>query len=280
MQLILRDKKLPLNRPLIMGILNVTPDSFSDGGRYATTAKAVKRAFEMDAEGADIIDIGGESSRPGSLKISPREEIRRVVPVIEKIREKNRKIPVSVDTYKPEVAEAALKAGADMINDITGGVFDPRCMELAAKYGAGYVIMHMQGTPENMQKAPRYSKKGVVSNIKSFLKKQVKAALRAGIKKQGLVIDPGIGFGKTLRHNFEIIDSLGAFCRLGLPVLAGASRKSMIGKVLGLGPDERLFGTAATTAVLAMKGASIIRVHDVREMKETALMAHAMANFR
>jgi dihydropteroate synthase len=279
MQLMLRDKKLKLDRPIIMGILNVTPDSFSDGGCFSSPEEAAERAIEMAEEGADIIDIGGESSRPGSLKISAEEEINRIIPVIKVLRAKNKGTVVSVDTYKSEVASRAVMEGADMINDISGGTFDPVIMNVAAESGAAYVIMHMNGTPENMQTNPQYSTAGVVSDIKAFFEQRIQAALSAGIKKEGIVLDPGIGFGKTLGQNFEILESLNVFCSLGFPVLIGTSRKSFIGKMLNAEPDERLFGTAATVALSISKGASIVRVHDIKEMKDTAVMAYAMVNF-
>jgi dihydropteroate synthase len=280
MQLILRDKKITLDRPIIMGILNVTPDSFSDGGRFKDPKQAALRALEMAEEGADIIDIGGESSRPGSLKISAEEEIKRILPVIKFFREKNTQTPVSVDTYKAETAGRAVSAGADMINDISAGNFDPPIMSVAAESGAAYVIMHMNGEPGSMQDAPQYSGAGVVSDIRHFFEIRIKAALSAGIRKESLVLDPGIGFGKTLRHNLEILESLKDFTVLGFPVLVGTSRKAMIGKILGKTPAERIFGTAATVALSVAKGASILRVHDVKEMKDTAAMADAMVNFR
>lgn len=280
MELILRDKKITLNRPIIMGILNVTPDSFSDGGQFITPDAAVKRAFEMVKQGADIIDIGGESSRPGALKISAEEELRRIIPVIKLFRVMDAKTPVSVDTYKSETARQALAAGADMVNDISGGVFDPVIMHAAAEAGAAFVIMHMKGTPEKMQENPDYSAAGAVSDIKLFFEDRVKAALSAGIRKESLVLDPGIGFGKTLRHNLEILESLKFFCGLGYPVMTGTSRKSMIGKILNAGPADRIFGTAATVALSIANGAKIIRVHDIKEMRDTAIMADAMVNFR
>ncbi len=268
-------KKIPLEKTVIMGILNVTPDSFYDGGRHGETAAAVDYGLEMIKKGAGIIDVGGESTRPGAAGVEAGEEIKRVVPVIKGIREKDTCIPVSVDTYKKETAEAALSAGADIINDISGGNSDSAMMEFAGKSGAGYVIMHIQGTPGNMQEAPAYSDKGVVSDIKDYFKERISAALGSGIKRESLVIDPGIGFGKTAGHNLEIISSLDAFREFGVPVMTGVSRKSMIGRITGKKADKRIYGTAASVAVSVFKGADLVRVHDVEEMKDAAAMAEA-----
>ena len=264
----------------IMGILNITPDSFSDGGMFVENDKAVRHALEMIGQGADVVDIGGESTRPGAAKVPAMQEIARVVPVIKAIKAADANALISVDTYKSLTAREALNAGADIINDISGGTFEPEIMEIAAESGAGFVIMHINGTPEKMQENPIYSSLGVIDDIKSFFRERILSALAAGLKKENLILDPGIGFGKTLRHNFEIIDRLSEFKEFGLPILVGTSRKSMIGKVLGLEADKRLFGTAASVALCTAKGADMLRVHDVKEMKETALMTRAMTSYK
>lgn len=245
----------------VMGILNVTPDSFSDGGRYLEPERAVERAREMLRNGAEIIDIGGESSRPGSKRIDAEEELSRIIPVIEDIRDETDAI-ISVDTYKPEVADKALSAGADMINDIYG-LRKEGMAETAAEYDAGMVIMHMQGDPENMQNNPHYE--DAVGEITGFLRNQAEKAIKAGIAPESIVVDPGIGFGKTVKHNLEIMKELDSFRSLGYPVLAGVSRKSFIGKTLDLPVEERLEASLAMAALAISKGASIIRAHDVKE---------------
>ena len=261
---------LTLDRPLIMGILNVTPDSFSDGGRFFDVKAAVAHAKQMVADGADAIDIGGESTRPNSERISSEEELRRVVPVIKALL-KELAVPLSIDTMKPEVAEACLKLGVHMLNDITG-LRNPRMIEIAAKYNVPTIIMHMQGTPETMQVSPKYN--NVVSDIKKYLKVQAAKAKKAGIGQ--IIIDPGIGFGKTVEHNLAIIKNLAKFKELGYPVLIGPSRKSFIGKLLNLDTDQRLEGTLAAVAICALNGADIIRVHDVKECKRAAKIADAI----
>ncbi|MEO0279061.1 MAG: dihydropteroate synthase [candidate division WOR-3 bacterium] len=249
------------NKTLIMGILNVTPDSFYDGGKYNLIDRALRRAEEILSEGADIIDIGGESTRPGSDPVSVHEEMERVLPVIEKL--KDFPIPISIDTYKSEVAEEACKLGATIINDISGLQFDSRIAEIAKKYDTYLIIMHIKGTPKNMQKDPHYE--DVVSEIIEFLKKQSDYALEKGIPKDKIIIDPGIGFGKTLEHNLTILKNLGEFRKLNFPILIGHSRKSMIGALLGgVAPEERLFGTLGVSAYLISKRVDIIRVHDVK----------------
>jgi dihydropteroate synthase len=249
-------------KSLVAGILNITPDSFSDGGVFFDENKAVARAFEIAAEGADIIDIGGESTRPGAAKISEKEEIKRILPVI-KIIVKKIKIPVSVDTYKYEVAKAVLGEGASIINDISGLKFSPKISELTAKANAGLILMHIQGKPSDMQQDPKY--KDVVKEIKSCLKESVETALEAGNKKESIIIDPGIGFGKTLEHNLIILKNLCEFVKLGYPVMTGVSRKSFIGKILKTESDQRLEGSLAAAVLSVKEGASIIRAHDVKE---------------
>jgi len=255
---------LKFNRPLIMGILNVTPDSFSDGGKFLTFRNAVEHGERMAGEGADIIDIGGESTRPYSKPVSAEEEISRVIPVIKKLRKKI-SVPISIDTYKSKVAEESLKVGANIINDISALRMDSEMGRIAAKYKIPIILMHMKGRPQNMQEKPCY--KNLVSEIISFLQHRVESAKKEGIDENKIIVDPGIGFGKTVKHNLEIIRRLNEFKSLGRPLLIGPSRKSFIGKVLNLDVSQRLEGTAAAVAVCVWNGANIIRVHDVKEMK-------------
>lgn len=260
-------------RTHIMGILNVTPDSFSDGGLYLDTENAFRRAIEIEKEGADIIDIGGESTRPGSLPLSPEEEINRVIPVIERLKGWLR-IPISIDTYKTPVAREALKAGASIINDISGLRFNPEMSMVAAEYNVPVVIMHIKGTPRDMQVNPVY--KDLIGEISDFLKGSISIAIESGVRKDRIIIDPGIGFGKTVEHNLEIIRRLNEFRSLGMPILFGPSRKSFIGKILDLPAGERMEGTAAAVAIGIMNGADIIRVHDVKPMVRVARIADAI----
>jgi dihydropteroate synthase len=245
----------------IMGVLNVTPDSFYDGGRYLNLSTALKQARRMRDEGADIIDIGGESTRPGARPVGLQEEIDRVCPVIEAIVA-DLGIPLSVDTYKSGVAEAALAAGATMVNDISGLTYDGIMAGVIARHGAVAVISHIRGTPETMQVDPRYD--DLLGEITGFLSRSVEAALGAGIVGDRIIVDPGIGFGKTLEDNYRIIRDIGLIKRLGYPVLVGLSRKSLIGKLYG-DDSDRLPATIALNAVAVMNGADIIRVHDVKE---------------
>ncbi|MGA2785508.1 MAG: dihydropteroate synthase [Candidatus Bathyarchaeia archaeon] len=264
-QLKLRNHALEIGkRTLIMGILNITPDSFSGDGIYADPKKAVACALRMVKEGASIIDIGGESSRPGSQPVNAKEELDRVVPVVKGLVERN--IPISVDTYKPEVAREALELGANMINDITG-LTNPKMAGLIADHEAGIVIMHMKGEPKTMQNNPIYEH-GVMEEVKIFLTSQISVAEDAGIDPESIVIDPGIGFGKTLNHNLEIIRNLASLKDLSKPVMVGPSRKSFIGKILDLPVDQRLEGTLATIVASAINGADIVRVHDVPESNQ------------
>jgi dihydropteroate synthase len=244
----------------IMGILNVTPDSFSDGGRYNQIDQALVRVEQMVQEGADMIDIGGESSRPFSDPVSEAEELDRTIPVIEKISSHFETI-VSIDTYKSKVAEEAIKNGAEMINDISGFTFDPQMIEVAATYQPACVIMHMKGNPGNMQKNPEYP--NMITDIYQFLEKQV-AILRSR-EISDIIVDVGFGFGKTLDHNYQLLKELKQYQSLGCPVLAGISRKSMIGKVIDLPPEERGPGTIGLNTVALLNGASILRVHDIKE---------------
>lgn len=259
-------KSLKQNSPIIMGVLNVTPDSFSDGGLYLKKTAAIARAIEMEAEGADIIDIGGESTRPGAKETSAEEEIARIVPVIEKLAGRI-KCAISVDTRKARVAEAALKAGAAIANDISGLNYDKDMAAVIAKYGAGAILMHMKGAPEDMQTDPRYL--DLIGEIKDSLKRSVEAAVRAGVSKENIAVDPGIGFGKTVEHNITILKRLGEFKELGFPICVGTSRKSFIGKITGgSGTGDRLAGTIATCVMAVCNGASILRVHDVKLVRE------------
>jgi dihydropteroate synthase len=254
-----------------MGILNVTPDSFSDGGLYFSNESAVKQALRLQDEGADIIDIGGESTRPGAEKISVEEEIERVIPVIKAITGKVR-VPVSIDTYKSAVADAAISAGASIINDISGLRFDPQMPKVAAKNEVPVVIMHIKGTPGDMQVDPTY--KALIPEIMDYLMQGISIAREAGVPDDKIIIDPGIGFGKTVEHNLEIIKRLEEFTGFEKPVLLGHSRKSFIGKLLGdLPVTERIEGTTAAAAIGIFNGANMIRVHDVAETVRAARIA-------
>lgn len=258
-------------RTLVMGILNVTPDSFSDGGLYFDADAAVARAIAMEAAGADIIDIGGESTRPGSMGTASGEEMRRILPVIEKLRGRIR-IPISVDTSKADVAEAAAGAGAEILNDVTGLRNDPRIAEVGRRRKLGLILMHMRGTPLTMQKAP--FARDVIRDVTSGLRRSVALALKAGVAKSQIVVDPGIGFGKSHEQNCEIIQRLSDVARLGFPLLIGTSRKSFLGAALkrDAGKD-RVWGTAATVTASILQGAHIVRVHDVVEMAQVARVA-------
>ena len=256
-----------------MGILNVTPDSFSDGGRWLDPKRAVRQGMSMVRAGADLIDVGGESTRPGAKPVPAKEEARRVVPVVKALAAKG--VRVSVDTSKAEVAGAALAAGATMVNDVTALRGDRRMAEVCARAGAEVVLMHMKGTPRTMQAAPRY--RDVVREISAFFRERLNFALRAGIPRDKIFLDPGIGFGKTPEHNVEILRRLEEFRGLGVPLVLGTSRKSFIGRVLGgREPDDRVFGTAATVAVAVLRGAAVVRVHDVREMSDVVRVTDEM----
>ncbi len=260
-------KEFSLKNPVIMGVINVTPDSFSDGGDFADSGRAIKYALKMEEEGADIIDIGGESSRPGSDPVSGDEELRRVMPVIEGIR-KSSKIPISIDTTKSVVAERALEAGADMINDISAGTFDPQILAVAAEAEVPICLMHMRKKPKTMQTG-EIVYNDVVSEIAAYLAARIEEAVKAGVSREKIIIDPGIGFGKTVEHNITIINELSRLKELGCPILIGTSRKSFIGKIMGLdNPKERLEGTLLTHYIAIKNGANIIRVHDVAPHKK------------
>ena len=260
-------------RTLIMGIVNVTPDSFFDGGRRLDPDKAIADAMAMVASGADIIDIGGESTRPGARPVSEEEELARVLPVVRGLRRESH-VPVSIDTYKSKVARAALDAGADIVNDISALRFDPAMMALVAAEKIPVVLMHMQGTPRTMQQEPHYG--DVVREVRDFLAAQLYEAMDAGIAPDTIILDPGIGFGKTIAHNLELLRGLPVLAALGQPLLVGASRKAFIGKILNLAPDERLEGSLAAAVAAALAGANILRVHDVAETCHATRIADAI----
>ncbi|RKY58236.1 MAG: dihydropteroate synthase [Candidatus Latescibacterota bacterium] len=273
-ELLLPDgRKLPLDRALIMGVLNVTPDSFSDGGLFLRTEDAVRRAEEMAQEGADIIDIGGESSRPGAEPVPLEEELRRVIPVVREVAQRL-SVPISVDTYKAEVARRALEEGASIVNDISALRFDPDMAEVVARRRAPVVLMHMKGTPRDMQRNPYYE--DVLGEVEGFLKERKEAAVGMGIPEENIILDPGIGFGKRVQDNLQLLKNLDRLVALGSPVLVGTSRKSFIGAVLDLPVEERLEGTLATLVLAVAKGAKILRVHDVRPAVRVVRMAEAV----
>ncbi|UCC66965.1 MAG: dihydropteroate synthase [Deltaproteobacteria bacterium] len=258
-----------------MGVINVTPDSFSDGGLFLEPAKAIEHGLKMAEEGAEIIDVGGESSRPGSDPLPLEEELRRVIPVVEGLASCIR-IPISVDTYKSQVAERAIEGGAQMINDISGLSFDPQMASVAARYDSPLIIMHIKGSPKTMQQNPHYD--DPMGEIIAYLRDRMKKAERAGVDPSQVVVDPGIGFGKRVRDNLVILNRLDALNILGRPILIGTSRKSFIGSVLGLEARQREIGTLATVALSAMKGAHIVRVHDVAPARQVIDMVDAIRN--
>lgn len=261
------------NGCVVMGILNVTPDSFSDGGEFFKKDAAIKRGIEMAAQGAAILDIGAESTRPGAETVSAQEQIKRAIPVIETLAKKV-KVPISIDTYNYEVAKAALDAGASIINDIIA-LKDARMAKLAADEKVPVVLMHMQGTPATMQKKPKY--KDVVKEVLEFLLSRAKYAQKMGIPKERIFIDPGIGFGKTIEHNILLLRNIDKFVVTGYRVLVGTSRKAFLGKLTGIEkPADRIFGTAATVALCAFSGVSIVRVHDVTQMVDVVKVVNAI----
>ena len=255
----------PKRKTLVMGIVNVTPDSFSDGGKYYKAKKAMAYACKLIEDGADIIDVGGESTRPGAVRVSDSEVFKRVVPVIESIRSKFPDTLISIDTMKSPVAEQAIKAGANIINDVSGLSFDGSMSMTAAKLGVPVIIMHMKGNPRNMQSNPIYE--DLINDISSFFIEKIKLAIESGIKEKLIILDPGIGFGKTIQHNFELIANLNKFTKFGFPIMIGPSRKSFIGKTLNLPIEDRIDGTSAAVTAGIMNGARIVRVHDVKEIK-------------
>mgnify|MGYP002081064092 FL=1 len=272
----LRGRALPLGeRTLVMGVLNVTPDSFHDGGKYTSTDAALRRAETMAEEGADIIDIGGESTRPGSEGVSEEEELARVVPVIREIH-KRLDTPLSIDTTKPVVARAALAEGASIVNDISGIRFGAGVAEAAAGYGAAMVLMHTSSRPRDMQEKTEYE--SLIDDIIKSLGESMRKAIAAGVREENIIVDPGFGFGKTAAQNLTLLKELARFRGLGRPILIGTSHKSFIGAVTEGPSGGRLEGTAATVAIGIMNGASIVRVHDVGYMKKIAQMADAVKN--
>ena len=266
----------PKRKTLVMGIVNVTPDSFSDGGKFFSPQDAINHASKLIDQGADIIDIGGESTRPGAEQISESEELNRVIPVIEEIRDKNPKKLISIDTTKASVAKHAVEAGADIINDVSGLSFDNNMIDTVARLNIPIIIMHMKGNPLNMQLNPRY--KDIINEILDFFKKKIKIAIQSGINRKMIILDPGIGFGKTVQHNFELLSRLNELNVLELPIMIGPSRKSFIGITLDLPPDDRIEGTAAAVSAGVMNGASIVRVHDVKSMKRVVKIIDEIRN--
>ena len=269
-------------RTLIMGVLNITPDSFSDGGKFFDTGPAMEQALTMESAGADLLDIGGESTRPGSSGTSAKEELARVLPVLHGLRGVL-KIPISIDTQKLEVAEAALDIGAEIINDISGLKSDPRLAALAARRRVSLILMHMRGEPRTMQKAG--FARDVLQDVAQGLKKSVAMARKAGVPKSQIILDPGIGFGKSFAQNYELLEKLPQLAKLGYPLLVGTSRKGFLGATLARGgkpapPEERIWGTAATVTASILNGAHIVRVHDVSEMVKVARVADCLVNSR
>lgn len=269
-----RDKEIVLgSKTLIMGVLNLTPDSFYDGGKFASLNSTLSHVEKMIAEGADIIDIGGESTRPGSLSISVKEECERVLPVITEINN-NFDTLISIDTTKSEVAREAVKAGVSIINDISGLKFDEKLADVASEYGAGLVLSHTSGTPDVMQDNTTYD--SLIENIKDSLSHSIDKAVSRGVDIERIMVDPGFGFGKTPEQNLSILRYLGKICGLGRPVLIGTSNKSFIGKILDADVDDRTEGTAATVAIGILNGAAVVRVHEIGYMKKVAAMADAV----
>lgn len=266
------------DKTYIMGILNVTPDSFSDGGLHFDRSRAVEACLRMIDDGADIVDIGGESTRPGSDPVSLEEELRRTLPVIESVASKV-KVPISIDTYKANVARRALDAGASIVNDISGLMHDPEMPAVIARCSVPVVIMHIKGSPKDMQKDPSYA--ALIPEILEYFRSRIAFAVNAGIPEDKIIIDPGIGFGKTFDHNLEILHNLDKFTALGRPILVGPSRKAFLGKILDDAPAaDRIEGTAAAVAISIMKGASFVRVHDVKEMAKVAKVSDAIKRER
>lgn len=267
-----------LPRPLVMGVLNVTPDSFSDGAKFSSPAAAVDRAFQMVGEGADLLDIGGESTRPGAEPVSADEELRRVLPVIERLAGRVG-VPLSIDTYKAEVAAAAVRAGASIVNDVSGGRLDPEMAWTVAESKAHWILGHMRGTPKDMQQDPVY--RDVVAEVGDELMALAAVAEEKGVPSDTILVDPGIGFGKTLSHNLSLLKHLDELVGRGRPVCVGTSRKGFLGKLLGgAPPEDRVEGTAATAALAVAAGASIVRAHDVKAIARVVAVAAAVTNAR
>jgi dihydropteroate synthase len=272
-----KEGKLELGRKTaLVGVLNVTPDSFSDGGEYSDSRAAIDRALEMEGEGADVIEIGGESTRPGARPVPAEVELARISPVLESLASRLR-IPIAVDTYKSQVARVAVELGAQIINDVSALRFDPLLADIAAASGAALVLMHMRGNPETMQKLE--PSPDILAEIERELATATRHAAAAGINAERIILDPGIGFGKTLEQNLEIINNLERLSMMGYPMMVGTSRKGFIGKLTGKPEDQRQLGTAATVAAAILKGAHLIRVHDVKEMVDVAKVADALAGW-
>ncbi len=265
-------------RTLVMGVLNVTPDSFSDGGKFLELGSAIEQAYAIERAGADLLDIGGESTRPGSAETPASEELDRILPVLEALRERL-KIPISVDTRRASVAELALRAGAELLNDVSGLKNDPRIAEVAARYGVPLVLMHMRGEPRTMQVGP--FARDVIKDVLQGLRRSVAIARKAGVAKSQIILDPGIGFGKNFAQNYELLNELPQLAKLGHPLLVGTSRKGFLGATLARDgspapPEERIWGTAATVTASILNGAHIVRVHDVAEMFQVARVADCL----
>lgn len=264
---------LSSNKPLVMGVLNVTPDSFSDGGKYNSVEAALAQALRMCQQGADIIDVGGESTRPGAKEVSVDNEIKRVIPIIESIRQQSN-VCISIDTSKPDVMMAAVKAGANIVNDVNG-LRTPGALEVCADLNLPVCVMHMQGEPRTMQANPEYS--DVVDDVKLFFEQRIESCCDAGIKRQNIILDPGFGFGKTLEHNLQLLKRLKEFKAFELPVLVGLSRKSMLEKILGgAAPEDRLHASVAAAVLARLGGAAIFRVHDVKPTVDALKVCDAM----
>lgn len=276
MKLYARDSVLDLSHPHVMGILNVTPDSFSDGGKHNELIQALTHANEMINAGATIIDVGGESTRPGAADVSVEQELERVIPVVEAIAQRF-EVWISVDTSKPEVIRESARVGAHIINDIRS-LQEPGALEAAAETGLPVCLMHMQGEPKTMQQAPQYQ--NVLRDVDEFFVEHIARCEAAGIKKSQLLLDPGFGFGKNLSHNYQLLAHLADYHRFGLPLLVGMSRKSMIGQLLNVGPSQRLTGSLACAVIAAMQGAHILRVHDVKETVEAMRVVEATQSAR
>ncbi len=265
-------------RTLVMGVLNVTPDSFSDGGKFLELGSAIEQAYAIERAGADLLDIGGESTRPGSAETPASEELDRILPVLEALRERL-KIPISVDTRRASVAELALRAGAELLNDVSGLKNDPRIAEVAARYGVPLILMHMRGEPRTMQVGP--FARDVIKDVLQGLRRSVAIARKAGVAKSQIILDPGIGFGKNFAQNYELLNKLPQLAKLGHPLLVGTSRKGFLGATLARDgspapPEERIWGTAATVTASILNGAHIVRVHDVAEMFQVARVADCL----
>ena len=270
--------QLDLSTPRVMGIVNVTPDSFSDGGKFTATNLAIEHALKLAEEGADILDIGGESTRPNATPVSLQQELDRVIPVIEALvkqlkQDKQVNIPISIDTYKPQVMQAAIAAGASMVNDVRA-LQEDGALETVAKTNVGICLMHMQGTPQTMQQNPHYA--DIVNDVKAFLAARLQASIHAGVATSRILLDPGFGFGKTREHNILLLQNLQSFATLGQPLLVGLSRKSVLGQVTGNDINARLYASIAASVLSAMKGAKMLRVHDVRATVEALKFVQAV----